>query len=104
MYWEYMVMHLAPGEPTEGWEAIAAGYSKQLTAYASEGWEVCEWALPWVVFRRGLADGAGDQAKPVLPQGDIPLGDVTKELLGTLRDLRKAQKHRGPEGSERNEG
>lgn len=117
-FYEYQVTYLAPGEPTASWDtpsgvplgyAIAEGYGAQLTGMGREGWEVTQWALPWVLLRRAVTDGAQDQARPHLPEGDIPLRGtegirlegVTKELLGTLRDLRKIAGMKAPK---RNEG
>lgn len=77
-FYEYQVTYLSPGEPDASWEQTADLYSGVLSTIASEGWEVSQWSLPWVVWRRGLTDGAGDQAAPVIPQGDIPLGDVAR--------------------------
>lgn len=89
MAWEYKVIYLAPGEPTTSWEAVANGYGAQLTRLGTEGWEVTQWQLPWVVLRRRVKDGAQDQAAPLLPEG---LDIDTRDVMAALKALLKAQR------------
>jgi hypothetical protein len=53
--WEYKVVRLSSADAAATWEQEAALHSTQLSAIASEGWELIQAApWPWVTFRRAV--------------------------------------------------